>query len=110
MIRIFILFFSTAFLVGCLADNGSRFLGSWQNVKYEKENVEIVKNGSSYLISMKKPDCFGPNDCRTLEKKFTASLVDDRLEIRENGYQVNLIIEEKTGYLLINNNETYRKL
>ncbi|MDO9392972.1 MAG: hypothetical protein Q7T42_03230 [Methylotenera sp.] len=44
-----IIVFTTLFLLaGC--GNGSEFLGKWQNVKKKSDAIEIVRNGSDFLL------------------------------------------------------------
>jgi len=96
---------TSIWLAGCGADAGSEYLGKWQRVKFEKQTVQIDRNGDSFMFRETGPDMVGG----VKTQNFPAILKDGVLQISGQIGTVNLVIDKSTGHLTAGNAE-YKKI
>lgn len=90
--------------MGC-SNSGSAYLGQWVNVKNVCRTVAIEKNGDNYLVTIEQPGFFGMGG----KSRFPANLKDGALSFNNGLTAVPMVIEQKTGNLLIDNGEFRRR-
>lgn len=121
--RTLIVVMSTTFLTACQNDIGEQFVGTWENIRSTAEELTIHRSGENYVLIATITSCFpkvtrydrnAPKkepemDCNKSEEKFPATYSKGKLVIRAGNEALDLLVDEKTGYLLTKG-EQYKKI
>lgn len=90
----FILFLTLLTLAAC--SNGSEFVGKWQNVKKKADVIEIVRNGSDFLVIKSSKDLLtGQMETSKIPLKF----VDNTLKLEAGLFSATLSYIKSTDTL-----------
>lgn len=76
--KTFLLAVSASLLLAACGDSADAYLGKWQHMKNEKETVEIVRNGDTYLLKQTAPSIF---DGKLATKSVPAVMKDGLMQI-----------------------------
>ena len=79
------LFITLFMLAGC--SSGSEFIGKWQNVKKKSDVIEIVRNGSDFLVIKSSKDLLtGQMETSKIPLKF----IDNTLKLEAGLFSATL--------------------
>ena len=92
-------------LTGCQvseSESGDVFVGRWQDTERAGNKLEIVKNGTQFIVRKTTIYCF--DHCT---RNYPAVMKEGTLEIR-NGLSLFLTIDKHTGYLICDGRDYQR--
>lgn len=94
---IFIGLLTTLLLIACKDEGGAEYLGKWVNVDSDKRTMEIVRNGSSYIVRNTEPSMSSGKFKTT---NIPATLKDGTMQLNGGFGTVVLAVDRSTGRLV----------
>lgn len=94
-------------LAACGNQAGSEYVGKWVHTQYEKRQLEVVRNGESFLVRETTPSATRSGQMQT--RNIPATLKDGTLQVQTGFGGVTLAIDKSSG-LLTNGRGEYKRV
>jgi len=106
MKKVMAVILSTVWFAGCGADAGSEYLGKWQRIKFEKQTLQIDRNGDNFIVRETGPNMISGG---VKTQNLPATLKDGILQISGQIGTVGFVVDKASGHLTGPNAE-YQKI